>query len=89
MPSLYSNGPNKDSVVRPYQELIAETGSLFVASPFVTLTKDLASAASEGKTVSVLVGLKIGTNPAALRAVFAKLGYSLLLVSVPREDISL
>jgi hypothetical protein len=36
--SLYSNGPNKDFVIRPYQKLIAETDTLFVASPFVTLT---------------------------------------------------
>jgi hypothetical protein len=39
MSSLYSNGPNKDFVIQPYQKLIAESNSLFVASPFVTLTK--------------------------------------------------
>lgn len=70
MSSLYSNGPNKDFVIQPYQKFIAETQSLFVASPFVTLTKDLASAASQGKLVCLLVGLNIATNPSALRAVF-------------------
>jgi len=70
MSSLYSNGPNKDFVIRPYQKFIAETNSLFVASPFVTLTKDLAIAANQGKSICLLVGLNIATNPAALRAVF-------------------
>jgi PLD-like domain len=70
MPSLYSNGPNKDFVIRPFQKLIAESNSLFAASPFVTLTKDLATAANQGKTVCLLVGLNIATNPAALRAAF-------------------
>ncbi len=70
MSSLYSNGPNKDFVIRPYQKLIAETNSLFIASPFVTLTTDLAIAANQGKSICLLVGLNIATNPAALRAVF-------------------
>lgn len=68
MSSLYSNGPNKDFVIRPYQKLIAESNSLFVASPFVTLTKDLATAATQGKSICLLVGLNVATNPAALRA---------------------
>jgi hypothetical protein len=70
MSTLYSNGPNKDFVIQPYQKLIAETQSLFVASPFVTLTKDLADAANQGKSVCLLVGLNVATNPSALRAVF-------------------
>jgi hypothetical protein len=70
MLSLYSNGPNKDFVIRPYQKLIAETSTLFVASPFVTLTNDLATAANQGKTINLLVGLNISTDPTALRAVF-------------------
>ncbi|HXB61401.1 MAG TPA: phospholipase D family protein [Acidobacteriaceae bacterium] len=70
MSTLYSNGPNKDFVIRPYQKLIAETRTLFVASPYVTLTKDLGAAANDGKTVNLLVGLNVATNPAALRAIF-------------------
>ncbi|HEV2486293.1 MAG TPA: phospholipase D family protein [Terracidiphilus sp.] len=70
MSNLYSNGPNKDFVIQPYQKHIAGTHSLFVASPFVTLTDDLAIAANQGKSVCLLVGLNIATNPAALRAIF-------------------
>src|ERR1700751_4304011 len=69
MSSVYSNGPHRDFVIQPYQKLIAATQSLFVASPFVTLTKDLAVAANQGKSVCLLVGLNVATNPAALRAV--------------------
>jgi len=70
MSSLYSNGPNKDFVMQPYQKLLAASHTLFVASPFVTLTTELATAANEGKVVNLLVGLNISTKPAALRAVF-------------------
>lgn len=70
MPSLYSNGPQRDFVIRPYQQLMAKTTTLFIASPFVTLTKDLAEAARQGRNVSLLVGLNIATNPAALREIF-------------------
>jgi len=58
MSSLYSNGPNKDFVIRPYQKLIAESNS-----PFVTLTKELATAATQGKSICLLVGLNVATSP--------------------------
>lgn len=70
MTTLYSNGPTKDFVIRPYQRLLALTSTVFVASPFVTLTKDLIQAAQAGKTVQLLVGLNISTDPAALRAAY-------------------
>ena len=70
MPTLFSNGPNKNFVMSPYERLIAGTRTIFVASPFVTMTKELALAAKAGKKVSLLVGLNVATNPAALRAVF-------------------
>jgi hypothetical protein len=69
MPTLYSNGPQRDFVIRPYLQLMAKTTTLFVASPFVTLTNHLAEAARQGKNVSLLVGLNVATNPAALRAI--------------------
>ena len=70
MSTLYSNGPQGDFVIRPYQKLMATTTTIFVASPFVTLTQDLANAARQGKNVSLLIGLNVATNPAALREVF-------------------
>jgi hypothetical protein len=70
MTTLYSNGPEKDFVIRPYQKMLAATGSVFVASPFVTMTRELIEAAAQGKTVSLLVGLNIATDPSALRAAF-------------------
>ncbi len=70
MPSLFSNGPAKDFVITQYQTLIASSKSLFVASPFVTLVDELASAAVQGKSISLLVGLNRATDPKALRAVF-------------------
>jgi len=70
MPTLYSNGPQRDFVIRPYLQLMAKTSTVFVASPFVTLTKDLADAVRQGKRVSLLVGLNAATDPAVLREVF-------------------
>lgn len=70
MSSLFSNGPAKDFVITQYQTLIAGTKSLFVASPFVTITDELAAAAEQGKNVSLLAGLNRATDPKALRAVF-------------------
>lgn len=70
MTTLYSNGPSGDFVIAPYKKLLAKTSAVFVASPYVTMTSDLAEAANRGKAVNLLVGLNASTDPAALRCVF-------------------
>jgi hypothetical protein len=42
MHTLYSNGAPHDFVMGIYQTLIAESSTLFVASPFVMLTDEFA-----------------------------------------------
>ena len=70
MPTVFSNGGSGDFVIGMYQKCLAESTTLFVASPFVTLTDELGKAAKAGKGVSLLVGLNASTKPAALRAIF-------------------
>ena len=70
MRSLYSNGPEKDFVRSPYAKLLAGTTSVFVASPYVTLTAELLDAAQAGKQIRLLVGLNAATSPLALRNIF-------------------
>ncbi len=70
MSFLYSNGPEKDFVVTPYQKQLAKCKSVFVASPYVTMTGELVNAAKDGKQVSLLVGLNSATSANALRAAF-------------------
>lgn len=74
---LYSNGPRKDFVSKPYQELISSAQTIFVASPYVTMTNELHTAALNGKQISLLVGLNAATNPQALRNIFGVTGISI------------
>jgi len=72
MASLFSNGPHKDFVIGAFQKCLSTSKTLFVAAPYVTLTSDIAIAASQGKTINLLVGLNVITSPNALRTIFGK-----------------
>lgn len=69
MRRIYSNGPDKDFVINPFNRLISGSGRLFVAAPYVTKTDELARAAHAGKSIDLLVGLNPSTSPEALSAV--------------------
>jgi hypothetical protein len=68
MNRIFSNGPNSDFVIRPYQTMIQRSSHLLIAAPFVTRTEELAEAANQGKSVSLLAGLNVSTSPEALSA---------------------
>src|SRR5262249_23936643 len=63
---IYSNGPEKDYVINPFNRLISGSRRLYVAAPYVTKTDELARAANPGTSVDLLVGLHASTNLSAL-----------------------
>jgi hypothetical protein len=69
MRRIFSNGPSKDFVINPFTSLIQKSRSLHIAAPFVTKIDELVSAAKDGKSVDLLVGLNMATSPTALAAV--------------------
>ena len=69
MRRIYSNGPDKDYVINPFNRLISGSNRLCVAAPYVTKTDELAQAAHTGKSIDLLVGLNPSTSPEALSAV--------------------
>jgi hypothetical protein len=70
MNSVFSNGPTKDFVINPFTDLTLETAQLYIAAPYVTETGQLLSAAKNGVSVKLLVGLNASTTPQALAAVY-------------------
>jgi hypothetical protein len=66
---VFSNGPSRDFVLKPYERLISKSKHLYIAAPYVTKTDELVQAARAGKSVDLLVGLNAATNPQALSAV--------------------
>lgn len=69
MNRIYSNGPQKDFVINPFNRLAAESFRLHLAAPYFTLAEPIMDAVRNGKSVQLLVGLNSSTSPAALRHV--------------------
>src|SRR5260370_17805438 len=69
MRRIYSNGPDKDFVINPFNRLINGSKRLYIAAPYVTKTDELAQAAHAGQTIELLVGLNASTSPDALSVV--------------------
>ncbi|WP_281932720.1 phospholipase D family protein [Methylocystis iwaonis] len=68
MRRVFSNGPSKDYVIKPFQAMAQKASRIHVAAPYVTKTDDLVEAARAGKFVDLLVGLNASTSPQALTA---------------------
>lgn len=66
MRRIYSNGPDKDFVVKPFDLLASKASRLHLAAPYFTDAGPIVAAASAGKQVQLLVGLNVSTDPAAL-----------------------
>lgn len=64
---IYSNGPRKDFVQRPFQQMITASQNLWIAAPYVTKTDALVEAAKAGKNIRLLVGLNDCTSAKALK----------------------
>jgi hypothetical protein len=69
MSRAFSNGPLKDFVVKPYEDLVSRSSRVYAAAPYVTETGELLEAARKGKAVDLLVGLNSSTSPDALKAI--------------------
>ncbi len=72
MRRLFSNGPAKDFVFNPFAQMLSESNTISIATPYVTKTEDLLEAAKKGKKLSLLVGLNGSTSADALLAVHEK-----------------
>jgi hypothetical protein len=69
MNRVFSNGPSKDFVINPFQNMVRRSARLWIAAPYVTITQDLLEGALGGKSVYLLVGLNMSTSPEALARV--------------------
>lgn len=69
MDRIYSNGPLKDFVRKPFDRLVAGSCRLHLAAPYFTLADPVLAAVRIGKSVQLLVGLNVATSPQALRQV--------------------
>ena len=69
MNRIYSNGPQKDFVINPFNRLVAESSRLHLAAPYFTLAEPVLNAVKSGKSVQLLVGLNSSTSPSALHQV--------------------
>jgi len=65
--NIFSNGPKKDFVRKPFQRMAMTSNNLWIAAPYVTETEELVEAARAGKSVRLLVGLNDCTSAKALR----------------------
>jgi hypothetical protein len=63
---IYSNGPQKDFVIRPFDQLAHKASHLHLAAPYFTDAGPIMRAAQAGKQVQLLVGLNISTDPTEL-----------------------
>lgn len=69
MSRIFSNGLNKDFVIKPFDRLILGASQIFLAAPYFTHPDPLVQAVKKGKSVQLLVGLNTATSPEALRKV--------------------
>jgi len=69
MSRIFSNGPDKDYVLKPFDRLILDAKQLSLAAPYFTHPDPLLAAVKKGKTIQLLVGLNAATSPDALRKV--------------------
>ncbi len=77
MKRIFSNGPQGDYVVNPFDKLAASSSNLFLAAPYFNYADPILKAARGGKLVHLLVGLNATTRPEALRKVHAVRGIAL------------
>ena len=69
MPLIFSNGPLKDFVKNPFQNLLTQAVTLFLAAPYFTEYADIVEAAHKGKHIDLIIGLNPLTSHEAVKAV--------------------
>ena len=69
MSRIFSNGPHGDYIINPFNRLMHVASRLYLACPYFTHAEPLRRAATDGKSIRLLVGLNTATSPSALREV--------------------
>lgn len=69
MNRVFSNGPLKDYVMKPFTRLMENSARLHLAAPYFTMDAPVLEAVRAGKTVQLLIGLNAATCPRALSKV--------------------
>lgn len=69
MSDVFSNSPDKDYVLRPFEALVRSSSRAYLAAPYFTRPKEILEAAKSGKSIDLLVGLNLATSPEALKQV--------------------
>jgi len=69
MSRVFSNGPSRDFVVKPFERLAGQASRIYLAAPYFTSADHVRGAAKGGKSVQLIVGLNAATSPQALSQV--------------------
>ena len=69
MKRVYTNGPEKDFVLNPFQNFIRNSTRIYAAAPYFTKAEALVEGATAGKSIDLLVGLNEATSREALQMV--------------------
>lgn len=74
MVRIFTNGPRKDYVINPFQELAGGASQIYLAAPYFTKPEPILDAVKKGAQVRLLIGLNESTTPQALAQVNGKPG---------------
>jgi PLD-like domain len=74
MRRLFSNGPNKDFVIKIFERACTKSSQLSLAAPYFNFARPIVEAANSGKQVRLLIGINAATSPQAIMDVLHKPG---------------
>jgi hypothetical protein len=74
MVRIFTNGPRKDYVINPFNELADGASQIYLAAPYFTKPEPILDAMKKGAQVQLLIGLNESTSPQALAQVNQKPG---------------
>lgn len=74
MVRIFTNGPRKDYVINPFNELADGASQIYLAAPYFTKAVPILDAVKKGSQVQLLIGLNESTSPQALAQVSEKPG---------------
>lgn len=72
MSDVFSNGPNRDFVVKVFSDLIGTSSSALLAAPYFTEVRPIIDAARNNTKIHLLIGLNGATRPEAVQAILAE-----------------
>lgn len=74
MVRVFTNGPRKDFVINPFNELAGRASQIYLAAPYFTKHEPILDAVTKGAQIQLLIGLNESTSPQALAQVNQKPG---------------